>query len=148
MNLQIVQIVLDKYGLREVPGTKDNPEILQMAKDAGFTDYTHDEIAWCSMLLNWACWKAGLQRTNSLAARSWLSVGSIVSVPEIGDVVVFWREDPNGPFGHVGLYIGFRNGLIYVLGGNQGNMIQIEGFDPDRLLGYRRLAPIAPKNAL
>lgn len=146
MNLSLVQVVLDKYGLREIPGNKDNPEIMQMARDCGFTDYAHDETAWCSLLANWAAWKTGYQRTNSLAARSWLSVGTIVSVPEMGDVVVFWRGDPNGALGHVGLFIGYRNGLIYVLGGNQGNMIQIEGFDPDRLLGYRRLAPVGPQN--
>lgn len=142
MNLQLVQIVLDKYGLREIPGAKDNPEILQMAKECGFSDYVHDEVSWCSLLINWSCWKLGLPRTNSLMARSWLNIGTIVSVPEMGDIVIFWRGDPAGPFGHVGIFIGYRNGLIYVLGGNQGNMIQIEGFDPDKLLGYRRLAPI------
>lgn len=140
MNLQLVQLALDKYGTREVTGQKDNPEIMQMAADCGFEEYTHDEIAWCSLLVNWIAWKAQYQRSGSLAARSWLTVGAVVTEPEMGDVVIFWRGDPNGAYGHVGLYIGRRNGLIWVLGGNQGNMVQIEGFDPSRLLGYRRLA--------
>lgn len=142
MNLQLVQEAINKYGLRAVAGPSDNPEILQMATDCGFTEYIHDAIAWCSLFMNWVCLKALFERSRSLAARSWLQVGTIIAEPEMGDVVVFWRGDPAGPYGHVGLYIGSRNGVIYVLGGNEGGMVQIEGFDPTRLLGYRRLAPV------
>lgn len=139
MNLQVIQIALLEYGLREIPGASSNPEILQMAKDCGFTDYTNDDISWCSLFVNWVAWKALCGRSKSLAARSWLTVGVPVAEPELGDVVIFWRIDPHGIYGHVGFYIGRRNGLIYVLGGNEGNMVQIEGFDPSKVLGYIRL---------
>jgi len=141
--MQLVQCALSLYGQRDIPGPSGNPVILQMAKDCGFTDYKDDDTAWCSLLLNWVALKTGYQRSGSLMARSWLSVGTLVAEPEMGDVVVFWRIDPNGPYGHVALYIGRRNGLIYALGGNQDNMVQIEGFNPARLLGYRRLVQVA-----
>lgn len=140
MNLQLVQIALSKYGVGSIPGSADNPEILKMAKDCGFTDYTHDDIAWCSMFLNWVAWKAGYSRSNSLAARSWLLIGQEVTAPEMGDIVIFWRGAPDGPYGHAGIFIGARNGVIFVLGGNEGGMVQIEAFGPTRLLGYRRLS--------
>jgi len=143
MNIQMVQVVLDQYGLREVAGEADNPGIMEMAKECGFTHYKHDEIAWCSLLMNWAAFKTGYQRSNSLAARSWLGIGEPTETPQMGDIVVFWRISPDGPYGHVGLYIGTRNGLIYVLAGNQGNEVSIVGFTTEKLLGYRRLSLLA-----
>ncbi len=142
MNLTILQIALQQYGIKSMPGTADNPEILQMAKDCGFTDYVHDDIAWCSLFMNWVAIKAGFERSKSLAARSWLTIGTEIEVPELGDIVVFWRVDPHGDLGHVGFPMARRNGLLYVLGGNEGSMVQIEGFDPAKVLGYRRLSPM------
>lgn len=144
MNLQLVQFALQEYGVREIPGAASNPEILQMAHECGFADYTDDSIAWCSLFMNFVALKTGYQRSKALNARSWLSVGNLIAEPELGDVVVYWRGDPNGPFGHVGLYIAKRNGLVYTLGGNEGNMVQIEGFDPVKVLGFRRLSSVTP----
>jgi len=143
MNLDLIQIALQAYGIREIAGQADNAEIMQMARDCGFTDYVHDEIAWCSLFLNWVCWKGNYQRSKSLAARSWLNMGTLVAQPELGDIAVFWRQDPNSDFGHVAFPISRRNGLIYTLGGNQSNAVLIEGQDPTKLLGYRRLIPLA-----
>lgn len=142
MNAELLQIAFSLYGLKEMPGAGDNPEILQMAKDCGFADYIHDSIAWCSMAMNWVAWKAGFERSHSLAARSWLTVGEAVQTPELGDIVVFWRIDPNGLYAHVGFPMSRRNGLIYTLGGNEADAYQIEGYDPAKALGYRRLSSL------
>lgn len=141
MNSDMIAIFLSVYGQKETPGTADNPFILQMAKDCGFTDYTHDSIAWCSLTANWVALKAGYERSKSLAARSWLTVGEATDAPETGDIVVLWRDDPKGSFGHVGLYInGHGSPAINIGAGNQGDMINIESFPVTRVLGYRRLA--------
>lgn len=142
MNLDLISIALSQYGLKEMPGVADNPVILQMAKDCGFKDYTHDSTSWCSLLVNWVCFKGGYQRSLSLAARSWLTVGVEVQQPEQGDVVVFWRDSPQSWQGHVGFYINLINPYVYSLGGNQGDMVNIEGFDSKRVLAYRRLQKI------
>jgi hypothetical protein len=76
MNLQLIQIALQEYGEQSLPGQPDNPDIMQMAKDCGFTDYVHDSISWCSLFMNWVALKAGYGRTNSLLARSWLTAGT------------------------------------------------------------------------
>lgn len=140
MNLQLIQFALQEYGVREVAGAASNPEIMEMARECGFTDYTNDDIAWCSLFLNYVALKALFERSKALNARSWLLVGEPVTQPELGDVVVFWREDPKGALGHVAFWIATRDNLIYALGGNESNQVMIAGFDPGKVLGFRRLS--------
>lgn len=142
MNADLIIFALSEYGLKETPGVADNPFILQMAKDCGFKDYVADSIAWCSLTMNWVALKCGYERSKSLAARSWLNIGEPVTEPELGDIVVLWRDDPHGAFGHVGLYVNKQEPVIYLLAGNQGDALNITGFNKNRLLGYRRLKKI------
>jgi len=141
MNTDLITTALSKYGLTEAPGVQDNPVILQMAKDAGFPDYNHDSIAWCSLFANWVAWKSGYQRSMKLNARSWLTIGQPVSNPELGDVVILWREQKAGELGHVGFFINQdTKGSIFLLAGNQADQVEIAPFPKERLLGFRRLA--------
>lgn len=142
MNLDLIATALSLYGLAEVPGPGDNPFILQMAKDCGFDDYIHDEIAWCSLFPNWVALKTGYERSKSLSARSWLDYGSPVEVPEIGDLVISWRINPTSPYGHVGFFINSRSSVLYLLGGNQNDSISIESFPSKRIIGCRRLTKL------
>lgn len=147
MNLDLIATSLSIYGLTEVPGKADNPRIIEMAIEAGFQhDYLHDDVAWCSMDMNWVAMKAGYERSKALNARSWLNVGTPVNILDIqpGDVVVLWRDNPTGPFGHVGLYINEQDDKsVNLLAGNQGNRHCIETFPKSRIIGIRRLAKIA-----
>lgn len=147
MNLDLIQVALSVYGLKETPGKADNPIIIQMAKDAGFEhDYLHDDIAWCSMFANWVAFKAGYERSKKLNARSWLDVGEPIEEKDLqtGDAVILWRDAPAGPFGHISFYINhLSENWLNLLGGNQNNMISIGAFDKHRVLGYRRLKKIA-----
>lgn len=132
-------IALAEYGLKETPGAGDNPRILQMAKDCGFKDYTHDSIAWCSLFMNWVMWKASKSRSHSLMARSWLKVGSTVQTPVMGDIAVLWRGDPDGWEGHVSIFISADDTGFWLLGGNQSDGINISHFPRERLLQFRRI---------
>jgi len=148
MNADIISAALTQYGLKETPGTADNQVILQMAKDAGFgADYKHDSIAWCSLFANWVAWKVAYERSKALNARSWLLVGEKVDEPQMGDAVVLWREDPKGDLGHIGFWICNRleggKITVYLLAGNQGDQVCIEGFPISRVLGYRRLRKLS-----
>ena len=142
MKTDLLLIALSEYGLKEAPGPADNPIILQMAKDCGFTDYVHDATAWCSLFANWVCLKTGYERSKSLAARSWLSVGQPTDDPTQADIVVYWRDDPNGPFGHVGFPVKRDNAFQWTLAGNQADMVNIEPFGLSRILGYRILSKV------
>jgi uncharacterized protein (TIGR02594 family) len=138
----IIEIATLEIGVKEVSGDGSNPRILQYARETGFKNYQSDESSWCSLFINWCAEQAGLERSFSLAARSWLRVGIPVTDPEPGDIAVFWRVKRESWQGHVAIFTGFaRNGRIYCLGGNQNNQVSISARTEDKLLGFRRLRP-------
>lgn len=132
--------ILKNYDIKEIVGPKSNPEILTMFSEIGFDWVKNDETAWCSAMINYFCKKLGYERSGKLDARSWLKVGTKLDNPEFGCIIVYWRNDPKGWEGHVGIYISEdSNGFIYTLGGNQGNKISISLYPKERVLGYRLL---------
>lgn len=95
--------------------------------------------AWCADFVNATMNKAGQKGTDSSMARSFLQWGQAVSDPQRGDVAVFSRGDPKGPYGHVGFFDSVNpDGSIKVLGGNQSDSVSYGNYPADRLLGYRR----------
>lgn len=135
-------------GLKEVPGATSNPQILAMLR----LDQTWpegDEVAWCSAFANYVAFLPDLPRTKSLRARSWLRVGRAVTLDEARkgfDVVVLQRGDGVQPGpevieapGHVGFFDRIEAGRVWILAGNQGNAVSVQGFPIARLLGIRRL---------
>lgn len=135
-------------GTSEIAGVASNPQVLAMLQlderwPAG------DDVPWCSAFVNYICWLLRLPRSKSLSARSWLSLGQSVGIPEaeVGfDVVVLKRGkgDQPGPEilkapGHVGFYAGLGFGKVLVLGGNQGDCVNVSAFEQESILGIRRI---------
>ena len=139
---EILVEMLSNYGLSEVDGPLSNPEIMEFFREIGFDWVKDDSTAWCSAALNYFAKKHGYERSGALDARSWLKVGEKVLEPQLGDVVVFWRESYASWKGHVAIYINSNEKHIFCLGGNQGNSISIAAYPRDRLLGYRRLGKV------
>ena len=139
----LLSIAAAEIGVKEIAGKNANKQILNYAKECGFQDYVSDETAWCSLFINWVAHRAGMKRSNSLAARSWLNVGMMIENPEPGDIVVFWRGKIESWQGHVGVFVGFSSDgtRIYSLSGNQGNQVSITAYPRNQLLGFRRLLP-------
>lgn len=109
--------------------------------------------AWCAAYVNASLEQAGLEGTGSNMARSFLDWGQETTTPQRGDLAIFTRGDPNGPYGHVGFFDSYNpDGTIRVLGGNQGDSVSYANYSPDALLGFRtagNAAPAAPAgNAL
>lgn len=138
MNTQLIAIASTKYGLKEVVGEKNNSEIVNLVKEAGFNNIEDDETAWCSSFANWVAFKAGYERSKKLNARSWLDVGVPVTTPELGDIVVY-KRGTSAWQGHVGFYFNKIGDVIYTLGGNQSNMVNIAPYSTSDVLGFRRL---------
>lgn len=136
-------------GTKETPGLASNPMVLAMLHlDATWPK--GDDTPWCSAFLNFIAWLLRLPRSKSLAARSWLAVGTPVPIEQAEpgfDVVVLQRgtgKQPgasvlNAP-GHVGFFAGLEGKDVLVLGGNQGDQVSIARFPVSRVLGVRRLA--------
>lgn len=135
------EIALLENGISEVVGKKHNPRVLEYHKSTTL-EAKDDETSWCSSFVNWCLDQAGLKGTNSAAARSWLTFGEdVTKTPQIGDIVVFWRESKNSWKGHVGFYAGETLTHIEVFGGNQDNKVCFKKYPKLQLLSIRR-----PKN--
>lgn len=107
--------------------------------------------SWCAAFVNATLAQSGGQGTGKLNARSFLDWGEAVDQPQRGDVAVFSRGDPSGWQGHVGFFEGYdADGNIRVLGGNQGDAVNVSSYGADRLLGFRRASGGQPQpgNAL
>lgn len=135
-------------GVKEAAGAHANPAVLAMLQlDTQWPD--DDSVSWCSAFVNYCAWLLRLPRSKSLAARSWLAVGRPVSLDDVligFDVAILSRGDGpqpgpdvlNAP-GHVGIVAGVDATTVHLLGGNQGDSVNITSFPRSRVLGVRRL---------
>ncbi|WP_221932286.1 C40 family peptidase [Flavobacterium zepuense] len=130
---------LGKLNTTEIPGAKSNPVIMSLAKEAEVANiFTGDEVAWCAVAHTVLALRADkpvlFKGYARLRAASFLEFGQMISVPCLGDTLVFKRE---GGY-HVGLYIGEDTTHYHVAGGNQSNQYNITRIDKKRLLQARR----------
>lgn len=125
-------------GTKEQPGAGSNPTLINWARDLNI-DYPDDDIPWCGLFVA-HCIGATLPAeplpTGPLTARNWRKLGDHCE-PVQGAVLVFWREDPAGPLGHVGFYRAEDDESYHVLGGNQSDMVNTARVGKDRLLEAR-----------
>ncbi len=135
-----LKIAFGELGQKEISGSAHNERILEYQETTGL-DFGNDEVAWCSIFANWVALQANLEMSNSAMARSWLKVGEKTDWPQPGDIVVFWRNDINSLFGHVGFFLGYTKSgkSIYCLGGNQADEVNIQTFTLDRIIEFRSL---------
>jgi len=95
---------------------------------------TDDDIPWCGVFVGIAAMRAGWDVPYACyRAKNWLNFGNPIDLPELGCVVVF--ERPRGH--HVGLYIAESTTHYAILGGNQGNSVNISLIDKSRAIGAR-----------
>ena len=127
------------YGLTEIPGEQNNPQIVKFFKDIGQEWVQDDETAWCAAFISWIALQCGCERSGKLNAKSWLGIGTKVEKPQLGNIVIFWRESISSWKGHVGLYVGENRNYIYCLGGNQNNQVNVRAYPKRQLLEYRTL---------
>ena len=133
--LKALLIALEEYGTKEVAGDKHNPQILKYHQATDLRA-SADEVPWCSAFVNWIMKEAGIKGTNKANARSWAAWGEEGEGLK-GEVAVLWRESPEGTLGHVGLVVKRTEHGVWLLGGNQGDMVNISFFPKDRVLSYR-----------
>jgi uncharacterized protein (TIGR02594 family) len=125
-------------GLKEGPGARDNPTILDWADDLDIA-YEQDSIPWCGLFVA-HCVGSSLPEeplpANPLGARNWMKAG-VNCNPQLGAILVFWRVKKSGWQGHVGFYSGERSDAYKVLGGNQSDSVSHAWIAKNRLLGAR-----------
>lgn len=132
---KLARIEMDK-NTKEIYGNKANHEILKY-HTATKLQANSDEVAWCSAFVNWCVKTSGNVGTNMANAQSFLKWGTVVDEPKEGDIVVFKRGSEKW-MGHVGFFVRMDGNQVMCLGGNQGNEVNITGYDKARVMGYRR----------
>lgn len=121
-------------GIKEVKGKEHNPDVVQYWKDIKRGGIKDDETPWCAAFVGAMLERVGIRSTRFEGALSYETWGNGLSHPVYGCVVVFTR---NGG-GHVGFVVGQDNkGNLLVLGGNQGDQVNIKAFGRDRVKAYR-----------
>ncbi|PTR07533.1 uncharacterized protein (TIGR02594 family) [Novosphingobium sp. GV055] len=135
---RMIDAALALYGVTEMPGAANNPQIIGWAKELGGTVakvYTADSIAWCGLFMAVVADRAGKTvPANPLWALSWAQFGNPAPVPGLGDVLTFRRDGG----GHVGLYVAEDEAAYHVLGGNQGDRVSIARIAKSRFYAARR----------
>lgn len=97
---------------------------------------------WCAIWTNAMLESVGIKGTRSASSQSFRHDDSFVKLdgPALGAIAVYWRNTKVSGLGHVGFYCGERGGYVWTLGGNEGDMVQIEAMAKDAsrfgLLGY------------
>jgi uncharacterized protein (TIGR02594 family) len=137
----LIQEARKFYGEEEIEGAKHNTAILLFFKESGNANITSDEVSWCSVFISYCAKKAGLSYTKKATAKSWLDYGQKIRNPEPGDLVVFWREDPDSWKGHVAIFLSIdpENKEVICLGGNQDGKVCIRQYSEEYVVGFRRL---------
>jgi uncharacterized protein (TIGR02594 family) len=126
-------------GVTETTGPESNPLIIGWARRLRI-DYRADEISWCGLFVA-HCIGFSLPMevmpANPLGARSWGQFGIPCPTPQPGAVMTFWRGSPGDWRGHVGFYVGEDASAYHILGGNQGNAVNVKRFARSRFLTAR-----------
>ena len=139
--LSWINVARQFIGMREVKGVKHNPAIAQMLDEMGqFSNETKawwrdDETPWCGLFVGYVMGKAGRYVVKEwYRAKEWASpLLTKIDTPAYGAIAVLSRHGG----GHVGFVVGTdAQGNVMLMGGNQGDMVQISPFKPDRIDGY------------
>lgn len=139
MGSKLLDIALTQYGVHEIPGDLNNPEVMKYYHDTGRKWVDSETTPWCDVFIDWCCMKKGRKFTEGLYAREWLKFCIIVQTIGEADLVLFWRESPDSWKGHISIPIVERENLIFSLGGNQGDMVQVSPYYMNRKLAYLKL---------
>ena len=136
-NPKWIEKAIEYIGLKEINGIKHNEKILEFWKEIG-APFKDDETPWCAGFVGGVLEECGIKSTRSAMARSYQRWGTKLDGPIVGAIIVFWRGNPKGSSGHVGFVVGKDvNGNIMVLGGNQGDEVNVKPFSTSRILCYK-----------
>lgn len=131
-------VALGEVGTLEVDGVGSNPRISAYHATTALGQKP-DSVPWCSSFVNFCVEKSGRAGTGSSLARSWLGWGKDAGDWVPGCIVVLTRGQP--PKGHVGFFAGRDGDRVLLLGGNQGDAVNISSFEVSRVIGRRIARP-------
>jgi uncharacterized protein (TIGR02594 family) len=134
-----LQEAFNLLGTREQPGAGSNEAILGWAHALKLTSYDDDDIPWCGLFVAHCIGSQLPEETlpgRPLGARNWAKFGNDTQ-PQLGAVMVFWRQSKTSGMGHVGFYWAEDDQAYHILGGNQSNAVTIARLEKARFFDAR-----------
>lgn len=121
-------------GVTEVKGKKHNQTIVNWLVKLNAW-WKEDETPWCGVFTARIMQVVKLKYPETyMRALAWNDWGVKLDKPALGCIVTFTRSGG----GHVGFVVGKdKNGNLMVLGGNQGDQVNIKPFATSRVSAYR-----------
>lgn len=136
---KLYEHALKDFGLSEVAGSRSNPRIQKaIVRAADWLDSDDSKTAWCGCIMGLWCRELGLPVPKEyFRAASWRNVGKAVPIADAiqGDIIVMSRPGGN----HVTLFSRVKDGLVYCLGGNQNNSVNVSAYSVKAIDDLRRL---------
>lgn len=125
-------IALGELGMREVPGARSNPRIIEYLQSTSlpYASRLPDETDWCACFVSWCLTKAHVDGIGSALVNPWLNWGEPIAEPRRGCIAIF-------DWGHIGFYIGESGAYVRSLGGNQSDAVWISSYERTKVLSYR-----------
>lgn len=128
-----LRLAYSHLGLREIAGSRHNADILRWWERLSLP-FKDDETPWCAGFVNAMVLASGLPivRKNRAAALGWRwnGYGTRMNGPTFGAIMSMERPGKPGS-GHMTFVAGRDNrGNVMGLGGNQGNMVSINPYNP------------------
>lgn len=121
-------------GTREIKGPAHEPKIVAWWKAIKRGGIKDDETPWCAAFVGGCLEAVGLMSSRYESAKSYLTWGQPLGSAVVGAVAVFDRAGG----GHVGFVVGNDPaGRLMILGGNQGDAVNVRAFTRDRLIAFR-----------
>ena len=117
-----------------------NPEVVKYYAEAGHKEVKDDSVPWCAAFVGSVLARAGVKGSGSLMARSYTKWGTeVVGLADAmeGDVVILSRGT-NPVYGHVAFFKRHADGKVYLLGGNQGDVVKVSAYPVSRIVAIRR----------
>lgn len=133
-----IAAALAEIGQAESRGETHNPRILAYHARTTLAAKA-DEVPWCASFVSWALEEGGQESARSARALDYAEWGQALAKPVFGCVVVLRRIGG----GHVGFWMGERDGKALVLGGNQSNRVSVAPYALDDVASYRWPAGLA-----
>lgn len=130
-----LKIARSYEGLKEIPGPRHNQTIIRwLGKLKAW--WSDDETPWCGVFVAHCMQESWLPYPKFyMRAKAWADYGSLLRRDRLapGAILVFDRAGG----GHVGFYVGEDAGHYFVLGGNQGNAVNVMKLGKSRLVASR-----------
>jgi len=130
-----MEIAKAEHGTAEIQGG-ENPRILEYFRSTSY-HAAEDEVPWCAAFVSWVLDQCGLANPSTVRARDFEAYGTEIREWQPGAIAVLWRGSPTASTGHVGFIVTVMGDQVVLLGGNQGNRVDLAIYPLAQVLSYR-----------